>query len=126
MQRNMVTNMNLNEYRGLITKRKRHKYNAKATVVDGIRFASKAEATYYENLKFLKSRKIILDFKVQPKYPLYAGINYIADFEVRHSTHRDVVDVKGFETPVFRLKKRLFEDKYGIKILLFRNGKHLR
>lgn len=46
---------------------------------------------------------------------------YIADFRyiVKPSPTREVVeDVKGFQTAVFRLKKKLIEDRFGIKIEL--------
>lgn len=40
-----------------------NKYGARKTQVDGITFDSRAEAKYYEQLKWLKVSKQIKDFK---------------------------------------------------------------
>lgn len=43
------------------------------------------------------------------------SINYIADFYLKKLDI--IVDVKGFETPEFKLKKKLFQKKFGIDII---------
>jgi hypothetical protein len=99
------------------------KYGSKKTEIDGIKFDSKAEAKYYEQLKWLLEHKQIKGFRLQPKYTLlesfkkngktFRKIEYIADFEVKHLDNSiEVVDVKGFETPVFSIKRKLFEKLY--------------
>jgi Protein of unknown function (DUF1064). len=99
------------------------KYRAKKTVIDGIMFDSKAEAQYYVELKLLKRSKKIASFECQPEYELipkfkkngktFRAVKYIADFLVTHlDGSEEVVDVKGVLTPVYRLKKTLFESKY--------------
>lgn len=97
------------------------KYNAKATDVDGIRFASKAEAERYCQLKVLEISQEITLLELQPKYPINIGgkkiCTYIGDF--RYFTKDGVVveDVKGVLTPVYRLKKKLVEAMYpGVTI----------
>ena len=71
---------------------------------------------------------LIKDLEIQKKFILQQGftindkkrreISYYADF-CYISTKDDiyhVIDVKGFKTEVYKLKKKLFEHKYGIEI----------
>jgi hypothetical protein len=100
--------------------RKPHKYLAEKTTVDGIEFASKAEARRYRVLKQREAAGIIAGLELQPKYLLqekfrYAGkavraIEYTADFRYLDvAAHAVVVeDVKGMPTPLYQLKKKLF------------------
>lgn len=99
------------------------KYGNKKTVVDNIIFDSKAEATYYQQLKWLKQAKQIKDFKLQPKFLLqeafkkngktFRKIEYKADFEVhRLDDSVEIVDIKGAITKEFAIKRKLFERKY--------------
>ena len=91
----------------------------------GVRFwfDSKAEARYYEQLKWLLANKQIKSFRLQPRYTLlesfkkngktFRKTEYIADFEIIHLDGSiEVIDVKGYETPVFALKRKLFEKMY--------------
>lgn len=108
----------------------RSKYHAVPTVIDGIRFASKAEARRYQELKMLEKEGKVRNLTLQPKYPLVftpgAGRDavkvgdYIADFwymAVDRGVERAVIeDVKGMKTPVYRLKKKLVEAIYGVTI----------
>ncbi|MGM0903087.1 MAG: DUF1064 domain-containing protein [Bacillota bacterium] len=100
-----------------------NKYSNKKTIVDGIQFDSKAEAKYYEQLKWLKQAKQIKDFKLQPRFLLQESfkkngktirkIEYVADFEIHNLDGSiEIVDVKGHETKEFLLKKKLFEYHY--------------
>ena len=67
------------------------KYHNKKTEYDGIKFASKKEATRYCELKQLERAGIIKDLRLQPRYTLQEkyeingrkerAITYIADFE---------------------------------------------
>jgi hypothetical protein len=110
------------EYRKMTTNN-RYKYGNKKTIIDGITFDSKAEAKYYEQLKWLKQAKEIKSFKLQPRYILqdgfikngkkYRKIEYVADFEVQKlDGTTEVIDIKGIETKEFALKRKLFEAKY--------------
>ena len=96
------------------------KYGAKPTTVDGIKFASKKEAAYYQELLLRKQAGDIKDFTLQPTFELQPGftkngkkhrpITYTADFAITHNDGSlEVVDVKGVETPVFKLKRKMFE-----------------
>jgi len=91
-----------------------NKYRNIKTVVDGITFASKAEARRYGQLKLLERAGHITGLQLQVPFRLYAGIKYIADFVYCDcATERMTAeDVKGFETKEFKLKKRLFEAYY--------------
>jgi hypothetical protein len=105
------------------------KYNASKTVIDGIQFDSKAEGEYYIHLKEKQLRGEIRAFNLQPKFMLQEGfkkgdkqirpIYYIADFEILHNDESiEIVDVKGFETADFKIKKKLFEKKYPYTLTL--------
>lgn len=91
------------------------KYHNKKVTIDNITFDSIKEGNRYAELKLLLRAKEIVNLKIQPKFELYAGITYIADFEYYDKKlQRDIVeDVKGMKTEVYRIKKKLFLDIYG-------------
>lgn len=97
-----------------------HKYRAVKTAVDGIVFASKSEAARYAELKLLAQAGKIQNLQLQVKYPIFIRdtlvCNWIADFVYTERGETVVEDRKGFRTPVYRLKKKLVEAAYGIKI----------
>ena len=95
---------------------KQHKYNAKATVVDGIKFPSKAEARYYSALK-LRLKSDVLFFLRQVPVHLPGGTKLVVDFlEFHHDGTCHFVDVKGVVTDVFKIKQREVEAAYPITI----------
>ena len=102
--------------------RGRSKYRAIPTRVDGVRFASKAEASRFVELKLLEKAGKIQDLELQPSFPVTLnGVRicvYKADFVYRDVASKQVIteDVKGFKTPVYRLKKKMVEAIYGITI----------
>ena len=107
----------------LVSPRNGHKYGAVRTTVDGISFASKAEAKRYGELKLLEKAGQIGGLELQPRFPLeHRGIKlttYIADFSywtMGQPPQRVIEDVKGMKTAVYRLKKKLVEAHYGITI----------
>lgn len=102
---------------------RRHKYGAVATLVDGICFASKAEAARYAELRLLEHAGQIADLRLQPAYLLfpafvdrtgttYRAITYVADFAYTEAGFSIVEDVKGVQTAVYKLKAKLFRAKY--------------
>ena len=108
---------------------RRNKYNARQVILGKLKFASRAEAARYLILADQQRRGEIRNLAMQVRYDLPAGITYRADFayDRRHdkvgsewSWSRVVEDVKGFETAAFRLKKRLFEDRYNITLEIVR------
>ena len=95
------------------------KFHAKPTTIDGIRFASKMESERYTTLKWLDSVGDIMSLRCQPRYDLSVGgikiCTYVADFEYVDTKTLAIVieDVKGMKTPVYRIKKKLFEVLYA-------------
>lgn len=96
---------------------KKHKFNAKATVVDGIRFDSKKEAQFYRDLKLLQRTGEVLCFLRQVPLHLPGNTKLVIDFLV-FNTDGSVrfVDVKGMETETFKIKKRMVEELYPIEV----------
>ncbi len=101
---------------------RRNKYGNQRAIVDGITFASKAEARRYGELKLLERAGEIQNLELQPKFAL-VGIGatkicqYRADFAYQQINGPLVVeDVKGMKTPVYRLKAKLFRDNFGFSI----------
>ena len=113
---------------GLMKEKVRSKYYSKKVLIDGIKFDSKKEGEYYKKLKILEEKGIIKDLELQKEYILQdkfklnnktiRKITYRADFS--YISVKDdilhVIDVKGFRTEIYKLKKKLFEYKYGIEI----------
>lgn len=98
------------------------KYGAIRTAVDGITFDSKKEARYYSDLKLLERAGEVTDVELQK--PFVITINgvlvctYRADFcfyDTREKRPR-VVDVKGMDTPVSKLKRKLVRAQYGVEV----------
>ncbi|MBN6889925.1 uncharacterized protein DUF1064 [Cytobacillus horneckiae] len=115
--------------------RKRSKYGNKKVVVDGHTFDSKAEAKYYQQLRWLQQAKQIKSFKLQPRYLLqegfkkngktYRAIHYKADFEVHKLDGTvEIIDIKGAITKEFSIKRKLFEMKYIDSIKLLKYDQH--
>ena len=90
-----------------------HKYGAKATVVDGIRFDSKKEAQYYRDLKLRQRAGEVLGWLRQVPIRLPGGTILRIDFLEFHTDNTvHFVDVKGMETKEFKIKKREAEAAY--------------
>lgn len=103
------------------------KYHNKNTIIDGIKFDSKKEADYYIKLKMLEKAGKIRDLHLQVEFVLldsfsllkktYRKTSYIADFTYIDNENKfHVVDVKGYRTNEYQLKKKLMAWKYGIEI----------
>lgn len=95
----------------------KHKFNAKPTTYDGIRFASKKEAKRYLELKELQRCGEILFFLRQTPFHLPGNTKYINDFTIFWvDGHVDFEDVKGMLTPQYKMKKKQVEAIYPIEI----------
>ncbi len=105
------------------------KYGNKKTVVNGITFDSLHEANRYRELTLLWRSHEIHNLKRQVKYELVPAIrqngkviqraiSYYADFVYIDSKtgHTVVEDAKGYKTDVYKMKKKMMLDKYGIEI----------
>lgn len=104
------------------------KYKNEQCEYNGIKFDSEVERDYYEYLLTLYPEDRIV---LQPSYTLIeAFVNvecekirptvYRADFAILGSCdlQSEVIDVKGFMTPDFKIKKKLFEYIYKKKLTL--------
>jgi hypothetical protein len=95
----------------------RHKFRAQPTECDGIKFASKAEARYYGQLKLRQRAGDVVFFLRQVPVHLPGEVRYVMDFMVFEASGEvRMVDVKGIETESFKAKKRMVEALYPIKI----------
>lgn len=92
------------------------KYRNIKTKIDGHTFDSKKEADFYQELKLRLLAGDILSFCLQPKFILSNSITYRPDFIIFEKDRTRVVDVKGYETEVFKIKKKLFEEKFKIEL----------
>jgi len=114
------------------------KYKSKKVEIDGIIFASKKEAKYYEIFKAKKMADEIKDFFMQVPFILVPvqkeqvtvfkngkpitkekvvehAVTYVADFVViNHDESRDVYDVKGFPDQKWVIKRKLMRHVHGI------------
>lgn len=105
---------------GLEAPRRANKYHAVKTEVDGVVFDSKAEAKRYGELKLLGRGGYIRNLELQPTFVFAIGgkaiFKYLADFRYFEGQTRVVEDVKGLQTAVFRLKRKIIEAHFNIKI----------
>ena len=103
----------------------RNKFGAKKTVLDGVTFASMAEAQRYTHLKLLERIGEITELELQPAFDLVVNghkvCRYIADFRYRNTATGETVveDVKSTptRTPEYRIKRKLMAACYGIEVL---------
>lgn len=98
---------------------KPNKYHNHPTTVDGIRFDSKKEARYYEQLLIRQKLGEVQYFHLQVPIALPGNTRYVVDFLVFFADpgrKPEYVDVKGRKTENFKLKKRQVEALYPIRI----------
>ncbi len=106
-----------------------NKYGARKTVVDGITFDSRHEAARWCELKYMERAKLITDLRRQVPFELIPAqkdergkvierpVRYVADFVYTTCTGKTVVeDAKGIKTDVYKIKKKLMLERYGIRI----------
>lgn len=97
-----------------------NKYGAKSVVIDNLRFDSQKEGRRYLELKLLLFQGVIRDLAIQPSFDLFVKnikiCTYKGDFAYLENDVRIIEDVKGFKTPVYKLKKKLMKAIHGIEI----------
>ena len=95
----------------------RHKFRANPSDEDGIRFASKKERSYYRGLKLRQKGGEVLFFLRQAPFHLPGNVRHIIDF-IEFWTDGTVhfVEIKGFDTPLGKLKRKQVMDLYPIVI----------
>jgi hypothetical protein len=96
---------------------RKSKYRANKVSIDGHTFDSQKEADYYCELKIKLQAKEINGFCLQPTFILAPKLKYKADFIVFHKDNStEIIDVKGVKTKEYIAKKKVFEDKFNLKI----------
>ena len=105
-----------------------YKYHNQPTTVGRVRFDSKREAARYQELMLMLRAGEIRDLRLQPSLTLIEGYKtpdgetirpevYKADFSyIDKYGNRVYEDVKGRKTPVYLLKRKQVQEKYGIRI----------
>lgn len=108
------------------------KYNNRVFERDGMKWDSAAEYERYLVLRDKLAQGDITALVVKPTYELHPAyklygqrkrqpaITYTPDFEYVQDGVLVTEDVKGVETAVFRIKRKLFEARYGREIVLVR------
>lgn len=116
-------NMNLTQFKDMV--KRGNKFHAKKTVVDGIKFDSKKESKDWQQLCMLEASGGISNLRRQVPFVLQEGytnnqgkkikpIIYNADFCYEKNCQKYVQDTKSpaTRTPVYKIKKKLFEAKF--------------
>lgn len=94
-----------------------HKFYAKRTESDGIKFPSKKEARYYEELKLRVRAGEVVFFLMQVPFLLPGGVKYRVDFaEFWTDGTVHFVDVKGMRLRSYIDKKKQVEALYPVTI----------
>ena len=97
-------------------------HNVPCTSEDGIRFQSKRELRYANQLDLLKKAGAIKFFLRQVGFDLPGKIRHFVDFLIFYAdgTYK-FVEVKGRDLPMGKLKRHQVEKLYEIKIYLTSN-----
>lgn len=122
---------------------RRSKYGNRKTIVNGIEFDSRKEAVRYQELRLLERAGKISGLRLQEKFILIPSQReastevyksgpqkgrrkpgkllekeciYIADFCYIQNGETVAEDAKGYRTEVYRIKKKLMLERYGIQI----------
>jgi hypothetical protein len=105
------------------TAKRRNKFNAVRTVVDGLKFDSKREAARWAELRTMERAGVITALERQVKFPMVVnGIlvcSYVADFRYCEGGRAVVEDVKSEITrkePTYRIKVKLMQAVHGIEV----------
>ncbi len=98
--------------------RKANKYGAKRTEFGGRVYDSKHEAGIAQEIELLRKSGEVVKVEPQKTYPLL-GLNknrictHRPDFTLTFKDgHIEIWEAKGFSTPMFTLKLKLFTDNY--------------
>lgn len=103
--------------------KRKHKYNAKSVVIDGIKFPSTKEGNRYKELKLQEKTGFISKLELQPVFVLQdsfkrknktiMAIKYRADFRYINSEGVSITeDVKGEKTAMYKLKIKMLFKRY--------------
>ena len=101
----------------LEAERRRSKYRNQRTPYNGRMYDSKAEAKYAYQLDLRRRAGDIQCWKPKPRIPLVVNGRrvcvHVPDFEITHMDGAvELVELKGPETQVWKLKRKLLEATY--------------
>jgi len=122
----MTATMSLEEYHAQRLKHTRTKFRNRRVVHNGHKFDSLAERDRYIELTWLQDQGRISGLDVHPTYVVHdafedrngkqwQAIKYVADFKYQEDGQTVVEDVKGgkiTQTPLFRVKLKMFLKRY--------------
>lgn len=100
------------------------KYGNRKASGDGVEFDSVAEMRYYQVLAARQAAGEITELELQPRFEVIPGFrdmagrrhaprHYTADFQYKEQGRIVVVEVKGFKTEAYILRRTLFLFQYG-------------
>jgi len=96
------------------------KYRNAQAEAHGMRFDSGKEAAGVSNLILLEKQRKVFALRLQVRFPLAGNTIYVADavYLTLGENGLEIVvwDSKGFETPIWKIKRKLFKERYGIDI----------
>jgi hypothetical protein len=96
-----------------MTRKLRHKFNARPLVVDNIHFSSQKESKYYSELLIRQKAGEVVGFLRQTALHLPGNIRYVLDFLVFYADGTcEGIEVKGYATEAWKLKHRLALEAY--------------
>jgi len=110
----------------------RSKHGNRKVTVDGITYDSRGEAKRSCELRLMERAGLIQNLTLQPSFIIHdaftdaqgnrwRAITYRADFQYTEAGKTIVEDFKGFETAEFKIKRKLFLNRY--RDLVFRLSK---
>jgi hypothetical protein len=107
---------------------KPRKYRNNPTVLDGVKFDSKAEARRYAELQLLLRAGQIRNLRRQVRFELLPSVRlhgaqratpaltYVCDFAYEEGGREVIEDVKGAVTKEYRIKRHLMKALLGLDI----------
>lgn len=113
---------------------KKHKYNAKKTEIDWIKFDSAFEARVYtylrdNNITILDRQiRFVLQDKFRYKGEAIRTIEYKPDFLIEWNWQQFYVDAKGMQDAQFKIKLKMWQFRYGqtgLELLIVKSIKDL-
>lgn len=115
-------------------RKKRSKYNIgnkSERTLGGVTYMSKLEMDYRKHLNLLTKATELKNrvTNIEEQVPYECIVNgkkvckYLLDFRVTYGNGEiELIDIKGVITPIYRIKKKLVEALYGIRIKEVKKG----